>query len=229
MQLIFVHGSGGSGEAWRYQVNHFKNAVAVDLPGHPEGELLNTIDGCADWLNDYIMKMDFQDVVLIGHSLGGGIALQYSLKYPGRLKGVVTVGSGARLRVLPMILEMLEKEVEEPAQFGEFASQPFESVEKGFAEVLTQKTLENGPTAMLNDLKACDQFDVMDRLEEIQVPLLALCGDQDIMTPPKYSRFMVDGIKGAKVEIIPGGTHMVFAEKPDEVNKAIDIFINEIE
>ena len=229
MQLIFIHGSGGSGESWRYQANHFKNAIAVDLPGHPEGELPDTVDSYVDWLHDYVLKMDLQDLVLVGHSLGGGIALLYSLKYPERLKGVVTVGSGARLRVHPMTLEMLEKEIETPGQFGEFAALSLDLVEKGFADVLKQRTIENGPAVMLNDMRACDRFDVMDRLGEIQVPLLALCGDQDMMTPPKYSSFMVNSIKGAKAEIIPGGTHMVLAEKPGEINRAIEDFLIEIE
>ncbi|MBU3915871.1 alpha/beta hydrolase [bacterium] len=229
MRLLFIHGSGGSAESWHYQTNHFKKSIAVDLPGHPHGELLDTIDGCVDWLHDYVLKKDLRDLVLVGHSLGGGIALLYTLKYPERVKGIVTVGSGARLRVHPMTLEMLEKEVENPEHFGEFATQSLALIEKDVADVMARRTIENGPAVMLNDLRACDRFDIMDRLEEIQVPLLALCGDQDIMTPPKYSSFMVSSINGAKAEIIQGGTHMVFAEKPEEVNKAIEDFINEIE
>jgi pimeloyl-ACP methyl ester carboxylesterase len=65
----------------------------------------------------------------------------------------------------------------------------------------------------------------MDRIDQIKIPTLALCGDQDIMTPPKYSHFLAGRMPKAKAVVIEGGTHMVFAEKPDEVNRAIDDFI----
>ncbi len=77
----------------------------------------------------------------------------------------------------------------------------------------------------LNDLRACDEFDIMNRLGEIGVPTLAICGSDDIMTPPKYSHRLVEKIPGARAVIIQGGTHMVFAEKPGEVNAAIDEFL----
>jgi len=65
----------------------------------------------------------------------------------------------------------------------------------------------------------------MDRLGTITLPFLAIVGDQDIKTPPKYADFMVKKITGARMVIIPGGTHMVYAEKPEAVNQAIATFL----
>jgi pimeloyl-ACP methyl ester carboxylesterase len=78
---------------------------------------------------------------------------------------------------------------------------------------------------MLNDLRACDEFDIMNRLTEIRVPTLAICGSDDIMTPPKYSHHLVEKLPEARAVVIRGGTYMVFAEKPQEVNGAIDEFL----
>jgi pimeloyl-ACP methyl ester carboxylesterase len=78
---------------------------------------------------------------------------------------------------------------------------------------------------MLNDLRACDAFDILNRLSEIRVPTLALCGSDDIMTPPKYSHHLAEELPEARAVVVPGGTHMVFAEKPEEVNRAIDEFL----
>jgi pimeloyl-ACP methyl ester carboxylesterase len=94
--------------------------------------------------------------------------------------------------------------------------------------VIKKRALENTPAAFLNDLKACNAFDVMEALSTITVPVLAIVGDQDIMTPPKYTRFMVEKITGARSVIIPGGTHFVFAEKPAEVNQAIEGFVRSL-
>jgi pimeloyl-ACP methyl ester carboxylesterase len=225
MKLIFLHGSGGCKESWHHQVRFFRDADAVDLPGHPDGEPCTSIAGYVQWLREYISERDYRNVVLVGHSLGGGIALFYALEHPEDLAGIVLVGSGARLRVHPMFLEGLAKAEEKPEVFLEFLKTGHERIEPELAEVLLGRAMENGPAVTLNDLRACDAFDVMDRLGEIRLPLLALCGDEDTMTPPKYSRFLAERIPGARAVVVEGGTHMVFAEKPDAVNAAIHEFL----
>lgn len=228
MQLIFVHGSGGCKESWKYQTQFFQGSVAVDLPGHPDGALCATIEAYAAWLHYRISQQGFTDIVLVGHSLGGGIALQYALDYPNALKGMVLVGSGARLRVHPMFLEALEKIVNDPESTEDIFSNTYSLIDAELAAVIRKRATENGPASFLNDLRACDRFDVMDRLAEITVPALAVVGEQDVMTPPKYARFLADRVAGARSVVIPGGTHMVFAEKPSEVNQAIDKFIKNL-
>jgi pimeloyl-ACP methyl ester carboxylesterase len=93
---------------------------------------------------------------------------------------------------------------------------------------MARRSEENGPEVRLKDLLACDRFDIMDRLGEIDIPTLVICGTEDIMTPPKYSHFLADNMPKARAIIIPGGSHMVYVEKPEEVNRAIDEFLNEI-
>ena len=161
----------------------------------------------------------------MGHSLGGGIALQYALDYPSEVKGIVLVGSGARLRVHPMFLEGLEKAISDPGAADLPMEDTYQLIEPELAAVMKKRSEENGLVSTLNDLKACDQFDIMERLDEIKAPILAVCGDQDVMTPPKYSNFLADKIPGTKVVIIPGGTHMAYAEKPEEANQAIEEFL----
>ena len=225
MKIIFIHGSGGCKESWRNQTEHFKGSEAVDLPGHPDGELCPTINAYAAWLREYIQEKGYQDVVLAGHSLGGGIALQYALDNPQDLKGIILVGSGARLRVHPKFLEALEAMVKDPRLIDDFTALTYDMIEPELANVIKKRVADNGPKAFLNDMKACDQFDVMDRVPSLKVPVLALCGDRDVMTPPKYSTYIADNIPGAEAVIIPGGTHFVFAEKSEEVNRAIEAFL----
>jgi pimeloyl-ACP methyl ester carboxylesterase len=78
-----------------------------------------------------------------------------------------------------------------------------------------------GPAVALNDFLCCDKFDVMEQVQNIKVPTLIIVGTEDIMTPVKFAQYLANKIFGSKLVIFNGGTHYVFQEKPDEVNKAI--------
>ncbi|MEN8244012.1 MAG: alpha/beta hydrolase [Thermodesulfobacteriota bacterium] len=228
MQLVFIHGSGGTKEGFQHQTAYFENSEAVNLPGHPSGKICTTIEEYADWLHAYILDRQYKEVVLAGHSLGGGIALTYALKYPESLKGVVLLGSGLRLRVHPDFLKLLEEADATSEQFQQMISGFHQKLEPELSQIMTKRAMENGPAVMLNDMRACDQFDVMGREAELTVPILAVCGTDDMMTPPKYSHFVEKNIPSARAVLIEGGTHFAFAEKPDQVNSVIEGFLGEL-
>jgi pimeloyl-ACP methyl ester carboxylesterase len=202
MKLVFIHGSGGTGRVWRFQTEHFAGSAAVTLPGHPEGEPCGSIEEATRWLRSELRsEAGAEPLVLVGHSLGGAIALQYALEHRDEVAGIVLVGSGARLRVHPATLKALEQAIDRPESFETMFAESFRMVAPEFAKELGELTNTLGPAPFLNDLRACDRFDVIDRLGEIDVPVLAI------------------------VRIIDGGTHFVFAEFPDEVNRAIADFV----
>ena len=112
--------------------------------------------------------------------------------------------------------------------FPELIADSYRKLSPEFAEELRELSLELGPAPFLNDLRACDRFDVIERLGEIDVPVLAIVGTEDVMTPPKYSTFLEEHIPDASARIIDGGTHFVFAEYPDQVNQAIADFLDSL-
>jgi pimeloyl-ACP methyl ester carboxylesterase len=228
MKLIFIHGSGGCKVLWQYQTKHFPEAEAVALPGHPCGEPCTSVDSYAEWLRRYIINAGYTNVVLAGHSLGGAIAQLYTLKYPEDLKGLIIIGSGARLRVSNMYLEMLRQATSNRNMLDDFFHKSYEFIKPELRDVLQREALECDPAVFLNDMLCCDRFDIMDRVHEIKLPTLAICGSEDIMTPPKYTKYLASKIVGAKYVIIEGGTHMVFAEQPEVVNQAIDDFLDSL-
>ena len=65
----------------------------------------------------------------------------------------------------------------------------------------------------------------MDKVQNINVPALIICGTQDDMTPVKYSKYLADKIEGARFIVIDGATHGVSREKPEEYNRAIESFL----
>ncbi len=226
MKLIFIHGSGGCKEVWHYQTSHFSEAEAVALPGHPCGEPCTSVDSYVEWLRGYIQNAGYVNVVLVGHSLGGAVAQLYALKYPEDLSGLIIIGSGARLRVSNIYLETLRQARSNRNILEDFFDKSYELIKPELRDLLLRKSLECDPAVFLNDMLCCDRFDIMDQVHEIKPPTLAICGSEDIMTPPKYTKFLASKIEGARYVIIEGGTHMVFAEQPEVVNKAIEDFLD---
>src|SRR5256885_16797328 len=84
-----------------------------------------------------------------------------------------------------------------------------------------RSTLFPYTTLFRSDLQACDAFDVMSRISTVRAPTLVLCGEEDQLTPPKYSRFLGQRIAGACVTIVPGAGHYVPVETPRESTAAV--------
>jgi pimeloyl-ACP methyl ester carboxylesterase len=229
MQLIFIHGSGANAKAWKHQVSHYPNAIAISLPGHPQGDLLDSIEDMVAWLKAYVDERKLTDLVLAGHSMGGGIALQYALDHPDDLLGLVLIGSGARLRVHPDTLSFMEQAVSNHAAYADLIATFWPELAEDFAEELKAEAMAVGPRAFLADYKACDRFDIFERVGEISTPTLAIVGSADVMTPLKYAQFLARNMTAAEVTTVEGGTHYVFAQIPEKVNTAIDRFLEKLE
>jgi pimeloyl-ACP methyl ester carboxylesterase len=226
MSMIFVHGSGACADIWRYQTDYFADSHAVDLPGHPHGQALKSVDECVDWLRQYLNGRGCKDVLLAGHSFGGAIALMYALKYPQELKGIVIIGSGARLKVHPMYLTPCEEAIKgDFHKWHEMIEEWYRRTPAVYRRRLIERQKAVGPAVMLNDFIACDKFDIMDRVHEIRLPALIICGESDFMTPVKYASYLGTKLANSRVTLIPGAGHCVFAEKPEVVNKAIEDFV----
>jgi pimeloyl-ACP methyl ester carboxylesterase len=225
VKLFFIPGSGGGREEWLYQTAYFVDSEAITLPGHPEGQPCSSVDDYVEWLQDYSHQRENQDVVLVGHSLGGAIAQLYGLKYGVEIKGLVLIGTGARLRVLPAFLETLEGMISDKAAWRKFLEDLYRLVAPEVRQAVVKARTLIGPAVMLNDLLCCDRFDIMDKVHTIRLPTLVICGSEDGLTPIKYAQYLTNNIEGAKKVIIEGADHFVFMEKPKEVNQAIEEFL----
>jgi pimeloyl-ACP methyl ester carboxylesterase len=227
--VCLVHGTGGSGQVWAEQLKGLADCgriIAVDLPGHggSSGSIPKRIEDAAVVVAGFLDALGVARVVIGGHSMGGAIAQQFALSYPERVEGVILVGTGARLRVLPRLLALLETNNREGVDLlmslAVGAKAP-----AALKAALHRSTAENPPGVVLGDLQACDGFDVMSRVSTIDAPTLVICGDEDRLTPPKYARFLGERISGAGVVVVPGAGHYVQVEKPRETTAAIRDFL----
>ena len=226
-KLVFVHGAGESHKVWTYQTNRFTDALAIDLPGHPDGEGENTIEGYAAFVDEFLTQRDLSSVILAGHSMGGAITLRLALKAPSYLKGIVLVATGAKLRVTSLILEGVKADfVNATKLIMNYAFSP--EAPNWLKEESLRELQQIRPEVVLGDFEACNKFDTMNDIQRIKIPGLIVCGSEDILTPVKYSEYLGKNILGSRLVVIQGAGHMVMIEKPDQVNTAIEEFLKDL-
>ena len=232
--IVFIHGSGDSARIWRLQTDYFgpQRAIALDLPGH--GERADTFSAEVT-VQDYAQaaydivaqELHLQQPIIAGHSLGGAVAQQMALEHGQQLGGLILVGTGARLRVHPTLLE--------DARQSSTSARPRNS-EIAFTHTtppsVVQETIQEQPpaeTSMLyRDLAACNIFDIMARIPEITLPTLIICGEDDRLTPPKYSEYLHQHISGSTLRILPDAGHYVMREQPQVFNSTVEQWLYEI-
>jgi pimeloyl-ACP methyl ester carboxylesterase len=230
--VVFVHGAGGSHHTWRDQWARLKGAarlVIPDLPGHAEsmGSPRETVDEYAAWLADFVNEAGISKFVLAGHSMGGAIALQAALGRIAGLEALILSGTGAKLKVSPVIFGGIA------ARFREFAPVLVEWMmaresDATLRDDVTRDVHSTRPSTFAADFRACDAFDVRGRLGEIRVPTLVIVGDDDRLTPLKYSEFLATNIRGAVLKIIHGAGHIAMLEKPTEFNNVVASFLHSL-
>lgn len=226
--LILIHGAGGSHLHWPAALRRLPGATvyAVDLPGHgrSEGPGRERIE---DYAADVLRFMDAVGIargVLVGHSMGGAIAQMTALLSPERVAGLVLVGTGARLRVAPVLLDGILRDARAAiALITEWAWGP-EADPTMVARGRRMMARVNSQVVW-GDFTACDRFDIRERVGEITAPTLVITGAEDRMTPPKFGQWLAERIPGARFVLVEGAGHMVMLEKPDQVASAVQEFV----
>jgi pimeloyl-ACP methyl ester carboxylesterase len=224
--VVFIHGAGCTAAVFAAQLCAFDNAIALELPGHGLPGEPDSIAAFADAVAAELESRELRDVVLCGHSMGGAVALELALRQEPRVAAIALLSSGARLRVGPAIFDALERDFDAAAR--EIAGYFFADPTAERLETATAMMLAVGQAQTLRDFRACNAFDRIDRLGEIDVPLFALCGDRDVMTPPKFSLALADRVPGARARIIAGAGHLAIVERPEETNAALRAFVDQI-
>jgi len=229
--IIFIHGAGQSSACWKFQynlsdaINHY-NFIFIDLPGHgkSEGVGFSTIKDYSDFLHTFINKMNIEEYVLVGHSMGGRITQVNLVDYTQNAIGSVLVGTGPRIRVTRHAMEIAKKNIKEFADMAvenSFSKSAPLDLKTEFKELL----LKSNPETTAKDLAACNEFDTTDIVSKIKVPTFIIAGEEDKLAPIKNSLHLRNTIANSKLEIIKGAGHFMMLEKPVEFNRAITNFL----
>jgi len=233
--LVLIHGAGEDARIWDRQVAALGRAhrvLAVDLPGRNTRLCDPPFDFHSDNAADVAAQMDAAGIaraVVVGHSMGGAVALTLALDHADRVRGLVLVVTGARLKMHPDFLEKARQRAEDPTAAGG----PPVPLERTVAPGTPADTLawlaERGMTApaatIYADFRANNAFDAMERLGAIAAPTLVIGAAEDRMAPPKFSEFLAARIPGAQLVILAGAGHYPQIEQERRFNQALSEFL----
>jgi pimeloyl-ACP methyl ester carboxylesterase len=230
-RVLYVHGTGCNTKVWQPHMAAVAAAhipVAIDLPGHGQSAG-NGFRGVADYSHfvvELAAHLGWKRFVVAGHSMGGAIALTIALYHAELLNGLMLIDTGARLRVHPAILQAARqaavtgRRLPPERSWGYASSTPQSVVDAVYAI-----TADTDPRVTYKDWICDDSFDVMSRVPTITVPTLAVCGEEDQLTPVRYHRFFQEKIPNCQLAVIPHAGHWSYIEQPEAFNRVVSAFL----
>jgi pimeloyl-ACP methyl ester carboxylesterase len=232
---LFLHGAGCDHTVWqlpaRWFAWHGASVLAVDLPGHgrSEGPPLHAIADLAGWVARLLDAAGVETATLIGHSMGGAIALEAAAALGTRIERLALLGTAVSI---PVHKDLLAAAREEPARAyammttwahgldAKLGGHPVPGLwMTGGTRALFAR---NAPGVLHTDLAACAAWSTgPDAATRVRCPALVAIAADDIMTPPKGGRELARLIPGSHTITLADCGHMLVAERPDAVLDAL--------
>jgi len=237
--LLFVHGFPLNGDAWSRQLDAFKatnRVLTPDLPGFGASAPAAgpaSMGRYAEDLFTLCQHLETGPVVLVGHSMGGYIALAFARAYPLFLRGLVLVSTRAGADQ-PGVATARRESAALVRNGG------FEVVVKGLMpKMLSTTPSSEGLAEAVHDimwtsslsgvagalLAMADRPDQRSHLDELRMPTLVMTGADDTLIPPSESAELARGIPRAELIVIPGAGHLVAYEQPLAFNEGLKAWL----
>ncbi len=232
--VVFIHGAGFDHSTWAlYTRWHAHNGYAVlapDLPGHGLSgcDALGSVEELADWIVALLDAVNVKQARLVGHSLGSLVALEAAARYPDRVSDLRLIGTATAMPVSEALLAAAKANSPDAiammtlwgfgsrASLGGSLSPGNWLIGKGVRVLEATK-----PGVLYTDLAASNAYDAKHAAAKIKAPTTIVLAERDLMTPLRNGKALAALILNAKTIVLAGAGHMLLAEKPDDVLKAI--------
>jgi pimeloyl-ACP methyl ester carboxylesterase len=164
---------------------------------------------------------------VVGHSLGGAVALELARRRPELVDGLVLVATGARLPVPEWVMESLRADFAAECErviAGSFVAGPSRAADRA-----REAMHAAGPATLEADYAACAGWDARGALGEVRAPALVIAGGEDRLTPPWLQEELTRELPLAQMALVPGAGHAVMAEAAGAVNLLIAAYLARLE
>jgi len=241
--LLFIHGLGESSFAWRLVIAELPGfrCLALDLKGFGKSDKplddRYTVTDQAGLVAQFIRTLDLRDLLVIGHSLGGGVALAVARQLDdsgeGRLRGLVLLDSIAYPQKLPRYVRVLKTPILRDLVFRFVPPEAnvravlrevyhrHEAIRDEQVAAQVEDSLRPGAThALVETVKSLvpkNAEELITGYSRIGVPTLIIWGEHDPVIPPELGRRLSKDIPGAELRVLPDCGHVPHHESPSEV------------
>ena len=253
--LIFIHGLSSNLEAWKKNVLELKEdyrCIALDLPGYGKSSRNNTsysLKDYADFLKCFIESKQLKNVVLVGHSMGGQIAIHAVLSSPELFEKLILIAPAGIETFSEQEAAVLKSSYSSAIVVNSTPEQVTANYKLNFhtfpedAKFMVEDRIKmkgavdfpDYAEVVVNNVHAMLDEPVFNQLDKLAKPVLILYGNNDLLIPNRFFhpdqtieslvKDAEEKIPDLKVEIINEAGHFVNFEKPGEVNREIIKFL----
>lgn len=239
--VVFLHCWAGSSRFWKHQLEGLKEnylCLAIDYPGHGKSDAssddLYGPEPFAEVAREVVKKITGAGkATLVGHSLGGMVAMHYAVHFPDEVNTLILVSTSAHLRGQPghhagtAIIELFIPFFSSfTKSLGIYftAMHPLTSLE--IREIVRREVVGVPNDVVTKTLKGINRFNIRGRLREVSHPTLILNGSLDLYTDIRHALVMRTTIPNATLRIVPRSGHMGMLENPKFFNNALSEFLH---
>ncbi len=231
--ILLMHGSGLTHIVWslheQFYTTQGYNVLSVDLPGHgnSEGPSLKSIEEISDWIKSLMNVLDIKKLIIIGHSQGSLVGIDFAARYPDLINSLVLAAGSYKMPVNQDLINYAEAGDEKAVllmmKWGYEGSKafiggnPVKKIINSFREIRE---------VLAVDLNACNNYKGgKESLEKINCSTLCIFGDLDKMVPLEVGNKMSSMIKNAEKKVINNCGHMIIFEKAFEMRQIVKEFL----
>ena len=231
--ILLMHGSGLTHIVWslheQFYATQGYNVLSVDLPGHgnSEGPSLKSIEEISDWIKSLMNVLDINKLIIIGHSQGSLVGIDFAARYPNLINGLVLVAGSYKMPVNQDLINYAEAGDEKAVllmmKWGYEGSKAFIGGNPVKKIINSSREIRE---VLAVDLNACNNYKGgKESLEKINCSTLCIFGDLDKMVPLEVGNKMSSMIKNAEKKVINNCGHMIIFEKAFEMRKIVKEFL----
>jgi pimeloyl-ACP methyl ester carboxylesterase len=232
---VVIHGGGKGATAWRENAKALSRNYRVyipDLPGFGYSDSVKDrfrLYEFVDFVDNFTTTLGLDSFYLIGHSIGGGIALHYALKFQKKVKGLVLISSWClgpetalwvRFLSQPVFCKYFGEACLSAANGIEWVARQFYSSIK-FDNPFSHVNMDIGRT--MTNLKGQTTV-LLHRLSQLLMPTLLVWGSRDHVLPAHQAYVAAELIPNCELHIFRGGGHSVYRERIEEFTELLSRF-----
>jgi pimeloyl-ACP methyl ester carboxylesterase len=236
--VVFVHGAGLDHSWWGLQSRYFGyhgfNVLAVDLPAHgrSEGPALAAIGEMADWVKKVLDEKKIKSAMVVGHSMGSLIALEFAARYPQSAEKIALIGVAYPMKVGDTFLDAARRNDQSAFDmetiWGHAPQVPLAGNPNPgmwmYGDTLA-RLARLAPGVLHTDLVACNGYaGGMEAASSLKCPVQFILGSRDMMTPPRGAEELMKKIENSKSVRVAVSGHSLMAEAPDATLDALIAF-----